>query len=117
MSTDINSRNPFRSAFRIIIGLMFLVAFYTMFLLLDIFPHKPNSLAGWLIVIIVGLPSWLIIEWLGGLVFSKKLGDRISDKPFSSARIIYPLVVFLVFLGIMFLLWKILDPFLRPYFS
>ena len=117
MSTDINSRNPFRSAIRIIIGLLFLVAFCTLFLLLDIFPHKPNSLAGWLILVIVGVPSWVIIEWFGGIVFSEKLGYKISDKPFSGARIIYALVVFLAFLGIMFLFWKILDSLVGPYFS
>ena len=117
MSIDISGHNPFRSTIRIIIGFLFLVAFCMLFLLLDILPHRPNSLAGWLILVIVGIPSWVIIEWLGGIVLSKKLGYRISDKPFSGARIIYALVVFLVFLGIMFLLWKILDPLVGPYFS
>jgi hypothetical protein len=117
MSIDINGHDPFRSTIRIITGLLFLVAFCTLFLLLDIFPHKPNSLAGWLILVIVGIPSWVIIEWFGGIVFSKKLGFKISGKPFSGARIIYALAVFLVFLGIMFLFWKILDPLVGPYFS
>lgn len=117
MSMDINGYNPFRSRIRIIIGFLSLVAFCTVFLLLDIFPHRPNSLAGWLILVIVGIPSWIIIEWFGEIVFSKKLGYRISDKPFSGVRIIYALVVFLAFLGIMFLLWKILDPLVGLYFS
>ena len=117
MSIAINGHNPFRVTIRIIIGLLFLVAFCTLFLLLDMFPHKPNSLAGWLILVIVGIPSWVIIEWFCGMVFGKKLGSKISDEPFTGARIIYALAVFLAFLGIMFLLWKILDPLVGPYSS
>lgn len=114
-----DSDNPrgFRFILRIIIGLTFVAAVGSFFILLDVFPHRPNSLAGWLILVGVGVPLWLLLEWLGEVVFSKRVGQRVSGKPFSGTRILYGLGVFLVFFVGMFLLWTVLVPYVQPYFS
>jgi hypothetical protein len=85
--------------------------------LINIFPHRPNSSTGWFMLVAASVPIWLFLEWLGMVVFSKRIGEKISDKPYSGARILYIFGVLLAFFVGMFLLWIVLGPYVRPYFS
>ena len=113
----LNKSRVFPLNIRIIFGLIFLAGFFTFLILLGIFPHVPNSMTGWVILVGVGVPSWLFLEWLGEKLFSKKVGHRISEKPFSGVRILYALGTILAFFVGMFALWKLFGPWVRPYFS
>ena len=85
--------------------------------LLNIYPHWPISLTGWLIVIFAGPPMLLILELVGETIFSNKISRRISDKKFSAARIAFGLIVVLIYLGLLYGGWGLLGDFLRPHFS
>jgi len=65
-------------------------------------PYRPNDFAGWLILIALGIPLGLLLEWIGGFIFSKELGQKISSKPFSVGRIIYASGAFLLFFAFLF---------------
>jgi len=106
-----------KGIFRILLGFGFIAALYTLFILLGIHPYWPNGLAGWLILIALGIPLSLFLEWIGGFVFSKEFGQKISNKPFSIGRIIYALWSFLLFFACLFFLWRIFGPWLGVHFS
>jgi hypothetical protein len=103
--------------FRILLGFGFITAIYTIIFLLAIYPLKPNGAVGWLIFSGLGIPFVLFLEWLGGFVFSKKLGQKISSNPFSIGRIIYALGFFLLIFACVFFLWRAFGPWLGGHFS
>src|SRR5438876_11232449 len=70
--------------------------------LLNIYPHWPISRTGWRIVIFAGAPMLLILELVGGTIFSNKISRRISDKKFSATRIAFGLIVVLIYLGLLY---------------
>jgi hypothetical protein len=57
-------------------------------LLLNLFPWVPSSLTGWVILVVVGIPLYILLEGLGEVFFSEKVGKSISDKDFSGVRIL-----------------------------
>lgn len=115
--SDSNNAGRSRPIIRIIFGLLFVAAICAFPILINMFAYRPTSFAGWLIPIGIGVPSWLLVEWLGEVVFSSKVGYRISGRPFSIARVLYGVVIFLAFWGIAFLLWKVFGRWLQPFFS
>lgn len=116
---DSGSDRPrgFRFAIQIIFALIAIAGIGIPLILLDIFPHLPNSLVGWAILVGVGVPFWIFLEWLAGKVFSKRVGHRISQKPLSGIRIVYALGAILAFYAGIVALWKLLGPWVRAYFS
>ena len=43
---------------------------------------------GWVILVVVGIPLYILLEGLGEVFFSEKVGKSISDKDFSGVRIL-----------------------------
>jgi len=103
----ISRPNRLPSVVRIILGLLFMTATCTLLLLLDMFPYRPHSFTGWAVLIGVGVPCWLSLEWIGGIVFSNRVGYQLSDKRFSAARILCCLAILMTFYVLMFVLWKV----------
>jgi hypothetical protein len=106
-----------RGFFRILLGLGFIVFVYALFILLGIYPYRPKGLAGWLILVGLGIPLTLFLEWISEFVFGKRIGEKISNKPLSGGRIIYGVGVSLLFLASAYFFWNIFGHWLRPYFS
>jgi hypothetical protein len=48
------------------------------------FPAVPRSVLGWVALVVLGLPVWLFLEWLGEAV----LGSRFFARRSSGARIL-----------------------------
>jgi hypothetical protein len=65
-----------------------------------------NAALSWWVLLLLGLPMYLFLEWLGEKVFAEKYGWSTSHVGFSITRIILGVLLVLVFLGIIFLLWR-----------
>jgi hypothetical protein len=91
--------------FRILLGLGLIIVVYTILILLGIYPYRPKGLAGWLILVGLGIPLTLFLEWIGEFVFGNRIAEKISKKPFSGGRVIYALGAVLIFLTCAYLLW------------
>jgi hypothetical protein len=56
---------------KIAFGALFVFALLTGMLLLNIFASMPSSLAGWALLILVGVPAYLLVQILGEHVMEK----------------------------------------------
>ena len=102
---------------RISVGIIILAVFYIPLILFSIYPLKPLEITGWLIIILIGMPILLALEFIGESIFNKKVGMKISEKRFSTFRVIIALLIFLTF-GIMFyvLMWHF-ESLIRVHFG
>ena len=80
----------------------------------------PKNLTGWIIVIVFGLPTLILGELLGELLFSKKIGHTIdpgkADKLISSRRVTYALVVGIAVTALILLLGHLFRSYEGKYF-
>jgi hypothetical protein len=58
--------------------LLGLVGLLACALLFVYFPAVPTSLLGWVALVIVGLPSWFALEWVGTTVLGSQFFSRLS---------------------------------------
>jgi hypothetical protein len=63
---------------------------------LQLAPNVPETRGGWALVVVLGPPVYLGLEWVFGGLFSKETGARISASRFSVARIAVALLIALV---------------------
>ena len=56
---------------KIVVGALLVIAFLTGMLLLNIVPFVPSSPAGWTVLILVGVPAYLLVQILGEYVMEK----------------------------------------------
>ncbi len=56
---------------KIALGAVLVAAFLTGILLLNIFPLTPSSPAGWAILVLAGVPAYLLLQMLGEYVMEK----------------------------------------------
>jgi len=111
------SKAPWKERFkRYAVGIPIFLIFYVVLILLYLYPHWPTDLVGWFILIVVGIPISLCVEWVGEILFSERIGLRISGKKFSVTRIVFSLFVFLVIAGVLALFWFVFGPFIRQHF-
>lgn len=68
-------------------------------LVLQILPGTPKSTLGWILLLVVGPPVYVGLEWASSRLFSAKAGVRISSARFSFARIMVALAIALVVLA------------------
>ena len=101
---------------RYAIGLPIFGGICILVILADIFPFRPADLIGWAILILAGIPILICLALIGESVFSKKVGQNISDGKFSVKRVVLALFVFLAIAGILTLLWLYFGPFMRQHF-
>jgi len=61
------------------------------------YPVVPRSFLGWVLLFVIGIPTWFVLEWLGERV----LGARIFARVGSAARIALgvPLLILFVIVG------------------
>jgi hypothetical protein len=97
------------------IGCIFII--YVPLMLLYIYPHLPNSAIGWAIILFVGVPLSIALEALSELIFSEKIGKKISGKRLSGIRILLALIFAIVVFGTLGLLSWYFIPYIAEYFT
>ena len=54
----------------------------------------PRSILGWVMLFVIGIPTWLLLEWLGGRI----LGARFFSRIGRAARIALAVPVLILFI-------------------
>ena len=74
-----------------------LIAVVVAMLMCLYFPTVPKSALGWLALIVIGLPTWIVLELLG----EAALGNRLMTRRSPGGRILLavPVLIVLVFVG------------------
>ncbi|SRR6266496_365931 len=62
----------------------------------------------WLVLLLLSLPCYACEEWLGGKIFTEESRWSVSKSGFSIWRVIFGVVVVLLFFGVVFALQAIL---------
>lgn len=93
---DVSPRLP-RWLVRVAGGL-FTLFFVEVLVVLSVLPFPPTTSRGWILLLVFGPPAYVALEWLGGRIFNREVGSRISPAPFSWARIVIAVAVLLVLL-------------------
>ena len=78
-------------------------------ILAGIYPYRPSSPAGWLVLMSFGVPFYLAAEYLGDRLLSNRLTARLGR----TGRIVYGVLA----LGVVVTLAAISVAALRPYFG
>lgn len=105
-----------QSVKRYLVGLLLTMGIYLTLIFLYLYPHRPIDLTGWFLLIFIGIPVSVLLEWLGGYIFSHDTGSKISSEKFSIRRLIVALFAFLLVVGTMALIWLIFGSFIRQHF-
>jgi hypothetical protein len=71
------------------------------FLIFLYYPAVPTSTLGWAILIFLGIPAWLFLEWLGELVLGMRFFSRLSRA--ARIAIAVPVVILLIAVGMLLL--------------
>ena len=101
---------------RYAVGVPIILGVYLILILFYIYPHLPIDIVGWFVLILIGIPISLTLEWIGESILSEKVGLKISGKKVSGKRVIFLLCIFIFVLGILALLWFIFGSFIRHHF-
>lgn len=68
-------------------------------LVLQLLPDTPRTPRGWVLLLVIGPPAYIVLELASSRLFSDKAGARISTARFSVTRIAVALLVALVVLA------------------
>ena len=63
---------------RKVLFLILAAFFFSAAVLIGIYPYRPNSLSGWVILYLVSLPLAILFEVSGTIVFSKGVSSRLN---------------------------------------
>ncbi|WP_133178436.1 hypothetical protein [Shewanella decolorationis] len=74
------------------LSILGIVAFCAVFLAWTFYPEIPSSVLGWGALIIIGIPAYLFLEWLGETV----LGSQVFKNRSSFTRILLGVPVALI---------------------
>ncbi len=72
--------------------------------ILQFVPSPPFTVLGWIFLLVLGPPLYLLGEWVFQKIFSTERGRRMSDKRFSVKRISFALIIMVPFLLVIYLL-------------
>jgi len=84
------------------VGYVFISVIITAIALAYLWPHIPKTTVGWLLLLVLAPPVYVLLELLGSVTFSDSLVARLFGVAggFSSVvRIAYGVVVFLLLAG------------------
>jgi len=79
-----------------ILSILGIVVFCAAFLAWTFYPEIPSSVLGWGALIIIGIPSYLFLEWLGETV----LGSQFFKNRSSFTRVILGVPVALILIAV-----------------
>ena len=80
-----------------IVAVLLAIALAVGLLLWLYYPVIPRSILGWVLLFVVGIPTWLLLEWLG----ERLLGARVFSRMGRAARIALavPVLILLLIFG------------------
>ena len=70
--------------------------------ILQFVPNLPSTVLGWIFLVVLGSPLYLLGEWVFEKIFSTERGRRMSDKRFSVKRVSFALMITVPFLLFIF---------------
>jgi hypothetical protein len=70
--------------------------------ILQFVPSLPSTVLGWIFLVVLGPPLYLLGEWVFEKIFSTERGRRMSDKRFSVKRVSFALMITVPFLLFIF---------------
>ncbi len=59
-----------RESMRKIIGCCGFIGFVVIFLVIHFYPEIPRSILAWVALLMLGIPAWIFLEWLGDITLS-----------------------------------------------
>lgn len=74
-------------------------------LLFVYFPAVPRSFLGWTTLVLVGLPAWFFLEWLGGAVLKSQFFSHLS----STLRVLIAIPAFILLMIVAVFLIKLVQ--------
>lgn len=74
-------------------------ALYALLLLLQILPDTPSTPRAWALLLVIGPPTYFVLEWTSGRLLGAEAGARISPARFSLARVALALLVAVIALA------------------
>ncbi len=79
----------------------------------------PKTPIGWVLLLGLGGPVWLFVEYIGDKLFAEKVSKKIdsSEKTVSISRIIYGVIVMVIFLALFAVTQYYFKGFLTKHFS
>jgi hypothetical protein len=86
-----------------------LVGFLLIFLVAHFYPSVPDSLMGWIALLLLGLPAWILLESVGDFV----LGSSFFKAMPGWLRITVGVPVVLVLMGIAFIVVLVVQNAIR----
>lgn len=85
-----------------ILGALGVVVLFAAFLAWAFYPDIPGSAAGWVVLIVLGVPAYMFLEWLGDFA----LGSQFFKNSSSFTRIVLGVPAALVLISIaLFVVW------------
>lgn len=61
-----------------VLAALLVAALVTAMLLWLYYPTIPRSVLGWILLFVIGIPTWLLLEWLGERVLEARFFSRIG---------------------------------------
>lgn len=58
------------------------------------YPTIPRTAIGWMLLFVIGIPTWFLLEWIGGHIFEAQLFSRLGRV----ARIALAVPILVLFL-------------------
>jgi|SRR5215831_4477358 len=62
----------------VVVAVLLALALTVGLLLWLYYPVVPRSVLGWVLLFVIGIPTWLFLEWLGGRVLSARAFSRMA---------------------------------------
>ncbi|MCX5859840.1 MAG: hypothetical protein NT056_08105, partial [Proteobacteria bacterium] len=84
---------------------------------IDIFPYKPSDIIGWFILIFVGIPYWVISEFIWSYFLDKRAKKKISKSKVSFVRLLHLFIFIITYIGFNIVVIYLLKPFWENHFS
>ena len=86
--------------------ILFGVPFCVSFILIAIYPHRPNDVVGWSVLILVSVPVVFGLEFIG----TKALQNQTVARMGKALRIMYGVVVAVLIVALVLLTWHLMAP-------
>ena len=80
-------RGPSPPWLRRLIGVLIVWTIVAILVIIESVPETPTTIRGWVLLLLLGPPVYVAVEWAVEKLISAKMGSRISPARFSFRRI------------------------------
>ena len=101
---------------------LLIIGCFSLLVLLEIAPGWPKTVIGWIVVIIIGIPAYILVQGGGeallGRIDDSRIGTWVTDKTaetsFSLLRVSFKLAVVLILISFVIIIWLLIGNYLKP---